>query len=68
MLTGCQTTPSNGRGEENRSTSRASNAIHVDNNSVPNVSAQPLPCNLSEDKVRSDTDANYPTDATTGPV
>ena len=44
------------------------NAIHVDNNSVPNVAAHPLPCNLSEDKVRSDTDANYPADATTGPA
>ena len=115
-LTDCQTTPPNGRGEENRSTSRASNVdnnaphvstqpfpcdlpeaneIYVDNNNAPNVpctaqhlpcnlseaneicidnnnapivSAQPLSCNLSDDEARSDTEANYPTDATTGPA
>ena len=35
---------------------------------MPYVSTQPLPCNISADKARSDTDVNYPTDATTGPA
>ena len=104
-LTGCQTPPTNGRGEENRSTSRASNVdnnvphvstqplpcnlpeaneIYVDNNNAPNVSgtAQHLPCNLLEtNEICIDNnnapnvsaqplqpEANYPTDATTGPA
>ena len=42
-LTGCQTLPTNGRGEEISFTSRASNEIYVDNNNAPYVSTQPLP-------------------------
>ena len=44
------------------------NEICIDNNNAPIVSAQPLPCNFSDDEARSDTEANYPTDATTGPA
>ena len=43
------------------------NDICIDNNNAPIVSAQPLPCNLSDDDARSDTEANYTTDVTTGP-
>ena len=63
-LTGCQTPPPTGRGEDNHSTSRASN---VDNN-APLESTQPLHSNLPDDEARSDTQAHYPTDATTGPA
>ena len=46
-LTGCQTTPSNGRGEENGSTSEASDAIHVDNDNATIGPAYAMPTTSS---------------------